>query len=282
MALVSKEEVYFLKLKTLPKDALQDLCKTYQLDTKGNIAELVNRLFVSKVAETIIDKYIKEKYREKRHKEKESKGITHEGIKKELDKIESHIWGMVQGELDNYIQQNFVRVYHRYEELLKAVEKNLYPSAKSYVLCTWYNHWSTVIIEDLIAEHPNVMPTVKKVKDTDIFWLEQPWDIKNTNLPGEWFEDGYTVGDAIKNPIEAAKYLYELQGEQRFGANNRLFLIIADTKNPDETWKLKRDFKLIKNSIDEFFSKTTKFDTVNFVYKKKPYVAHSKMLFIVK
>jgi len=86
----------------------------------------------------------------------------------------------------------------------------------------------------------------------------------------------------MKNPVAAAKYLYELQGPERFGANNRLFLIIGDTKNPKATWKLKRDFSLIKKSIDDFFSKVTTFDTVNFVYNKKPYVAHSKMLFIVK
>lgn len=106
--------------------------------------------------------------------------------------------------------------------------------------------------------------------------------MKNTNLPSEWFKDGYTIEDAIKNPVEAEKYLYQLQGAQRFGANNRLFLIIADTKKPAESWKFKRDFDLLERAISKFFSQVTSFDTVNFIYQKNPYVAHSKILFIVK
>lgn len=282
MTLVSREEVYFSKLKTLPKEALQELCKSEGIDLKGKVAELINRLFSHKISESVIEKYIKAEYRKKRHAERDSKGITHSIIGRELNKVQSHVWGMVQGKMDGYIQSNFVRKYYIYNDFLKAVEHQGYPAMQSYCLCTWYNHWSTVVLEDLIAEHPKVVPTVKKVKNVDFFWLGQPWDLKNTNLPKEWFKDGHTFNDAIKNPVLAAKYLYELQGPERFGANNRLFLIIEDTMNPKETWKLKRDFSLIKKSIDNFFNKVTTFDTVNFIYSKKPYVAHSKMLFIVK
>jgi len=35
----------------------------------------------------------------------------------------------------------------------------------------------------------------------DIIWNDQPVDIKVTNLPKEWFDDGKSIDDAIKNPI---------------------------------------------------------------------------------
>jgi len=94
MTLVSQEEVYFSKLKTLPKEALQELCKSEGIDPKGKVAEIINRLFSHKVSESIIDKYIKDGYRKKRHNERDSKGITHSIIEKELNKVQSHVWGL--------------------------------------------------------------------------------------------------------------------------------------------------------------------------------------------
>ena len=42
-----------------------------------------------------------------------------------------------------------------------------------------------------------------------MIWNEQPVDIKVTNLPKEWFKDNKTIDDAIKDPVLAAKYLYD-------------------------------------------------------------------------
>ena len=282
MALVSPEKVYLLKLSTLPKSALEKICKNFGLPCKGKIPDLINQISLAKIDEKKIDSFIKVEYQAKRNKERYSLGITHEVIIREVEKVKSHIWVVIQGELDSHIQKNYVRKYFRLSDLLKAVDESLSSEVKSYVLCTWYNHWTSEILEDIIAEHTKVIPTVKKVRDVDIFWQQQPWDVKNTNLPKEWFKEGYTIEDAVKNPALAAKYLYELQGQQRFGDNNRIFLIIADTKNKANSWKLKRDFKLIKQKVDTFFNQKKGFDTVHFVYKNKAYIAHSKILFIIK
>lgn len=274
----SPEQVSNRKLQTLPLAQLRALCGRVGVSAKGRGAELVVSLLRAQVAQTVIDDFIRSTYRQA----KMQRGYTHDDIHREVSRVEAHVWGTVQGELDRHIQTNYVRKFYRYDELLKAVTQNLQQTVTNYVLATWYNHWTTVVIEDIIAEHPAVIPTIKKVKETDLFWLGQPWDLKHTNLPREWFKDGYTLEDAMKNPVMAEEYLYRLQGAQRFGANNRLFLIMADSKRPDETWKLKRDFRVIAKAVKEFFDTTTTFDEVSFVYNKKPYVAHSKILFIMK
>jgi len=236
------------------------------------------RVLRAKVDSATIDDFIRTAYRT----QKVSRNYTRDDIHREVSKVTARAWGAVQGELDKHIQTNYVRKYLRYTELLDAVERGLHETVKNYVLASWYNHWTTVVIEDMLAEQPQVVPTVKNVKETDLFWLDQPWDLKHTNLPREWFKDGHTVEEAIANPVLAEEYLYRLQGAQRFGANNRLFLIMADTKRPEETWKLKRDFHLIAKSVQEFFDATTEFDEVSFVFDKKPYLAHAKILFIRK
>ena len=76
--------------------------------------------------------------------------------------------------------------------------------------------------------------------------------------------------------------MYENQGAQRFGSDNRLFVVLLDTKNPQESWKLKRNFDLVFSKIDEFFNKekVSTADEVVFAFARKTYTAVSKMLLI--
>jgi hypothetical protein len=86
----------------------------------------------------------------------------------------------------------------------------------------------------------------------------------------------------VKNPKNLAVWMYENQGAQRFGADNRLFAILLDTKAPEESWKLKRNFDLVFSKIDDFFDKekVSSADEVVFSFAKKTYTAVSKVLLI--
>ncbi|MDE6669352.1 MAG: hypothetical protein K2K26_06695 [Muribaculaceae bacterium] len=92
------------------------------------------------------------------------------------------------------------------------------------------------------------------------------------------------IEDAQNNPIELMKWLYENQGEMRFGAENRIYLILADVADLTQSWKMKRAFSIIEPKvhkyIDEFSSSSLK--TIQFEFKKKTYTALSDILFIVK
>lgn len=86
----------------------------------------------------------------------------------------------------------------------------------------------------------------------------------------------------LKDNKHLAVWMYENQGAQRFGADNRLFVVLLDTKNPEESWKLKRDFGLVFSKIDEFFNKerVSYADEVVFSFAKKTYTAVSKVLIV--
>lgn len=74
------------------------------------------------------------------------------------------------------------------------------------------------------------------------------------------------------------------QGEMRFGAENRLFVILVDTVNMSQSWKMKRAFSLIEpkinNYLDQFNEKSLK--EMDFVFKKNNYKALADAIFIVK
>lgn len=288
MAILSIRDVNFIKLKSLKKEHLIDFCVHFSIPPSKSIQEMIKNILLASDNDQLstiqINEYIKNLYSGIRIKEIGETGANHQAIVKELDKVDAHIWGMVQGKADAYIQSNYVRKYFRFNELVNAVRKSLFTAMEAYTLCTWYNHWSTVFLEDLICQNKKVVPVIKKVKGVDVIWNEQPVDVKATNLPKEWFRDGFTIDDAIKNPIRACEYLYTYQGVERFGAENRFFVIVYDRTSPDDSWKIKRDYSLIKESVESFFSQDLQLDPINFSFgeKKVPHMAHAKMMFIVK
>lgn len=202
-----------------------------------------------------------------------------EDLKKELMKVKTFSWGVVQGQLDQKIQTEYVRKIVRYEDLLNNVKAKLYDDVTNYVICTWFNHWTTVLIEEHISTHPKVIPTIKNIKGIDIFFDGQPFDLKVTYLPKV-----YDPIDAVRNPSRLAVWMYENQGAQRFGADNRLFVVLLDKDNPERSWELKRDFDLVFQKIDNFFDKekVSKDDEIVFTFGRRTYTAVTKVLIITK
>jgi len=127
--------------------------------------------------------------------------------------------------------------------------------------------------------HPRVIPTIKNIKGIDIFFDGQPFDLKITYLPRE-----FNQNDAINNPSTLATWMYEHQGAQRFGADNRLFVVLLDKDNPEKSWELKRNFNLVFQKIDEFFDNemVSKNDEIVFTFERKTYTAVTKILLITK
>lgn len=287
MPIVNIRDSNFIKIKSLKKEYLKSFCELYNINfSTKNMTETISTILHNfdngKISTNDINSFIRKLYISLRNDEMNDTGATHQEIIKELNKVDSHIWGMVQGDVDSHIQSNYVRKFYKYDEVVNAIRAGLYGSIESYTLSSWYNHWSTIFLEDLINENENVIPIIKKVKGVDIIWNEQPVDIKVTNLPKEWFKSGYDIDYAINNPKMVCKYMYELQGAQRFGDDNRLFIIIYDKNRPEESWKIKRDYSLIKSKIDDFFNQKIELDAINFKYGNNQYLAHSKVMFILK
>lgn len=286
MAILDIRDANFIKLKSLKKEYLKGLCEHFGIQSSNSITEMIKNVLTAFDSKTLsteqINHYIKNLHSQIRQEEIRETGASHESIVTELNKVDSHIWGMVQGAVDAHIQANYVRKYFRYDDVISAVRGSLYSAIEAYTLCTWYNHWSTVFLEDLICLNSNVVPIIKKVKGVDIIWNEQPVDIKVTNLPKEWFDDGKTIDDAINDPISVCEYLYRLQGAQRFGAENRLFIITYDRQNPSNSWMIKRKYDLIKSLVDDFFNQTVQLDPINFSYNSTQHQAHAKVMFIVE
>lgn len=273
--LVSKKELTNLKLRSIKAEELRKLASLVGVDARGTVSGLIKRLI--DIPQSKIDEFIKKKYQD--YIKERQKLISDEDLKQELLKVKEFRWGVVQGQLDQKIQTEYVRRFVRYDDLINGVKNKLHDDITHYVIATWYNHWTTVLIEDHISQHPRVIPTLKNNFGVDIFFDDQPFDLKITYLPRE-----FTLDEVLKKPKDLIVWLYENQGAQRFGADNRLFVVLASKNNLEESWKLKRDFDFVFDEIDKFFdnaSVSTK-DEIVFSFKKKTYTTISKILIISK
>lgn len=265
----------------------------------------------------------------------------------ELYKMSIFHWGGdYKNALDKHLVDKYVKVYKSYEILNGKIETEVYASARGYVLCSWYNHWSSIIIENLFKTHKSVLSAIGQVKKVDFFIQDIPFDLKTTYLPENFLikkrkqtklktelqelkytakklkisfdknssdtiifdqikaklqdsEDGQKtldelrefrknlVQELIQNPRELIQNLYEEQGELRFDASNRLFLVLIDTQSFDLSWQLKRNLPLleekIKQYLDNFHTKKLEDLQINFTYKNKGnFTAFADIIFILK
>lgn len=280
MPLLSKKEVLNLKLSSIPLKSgyLKELALNLGIKEQGSKTDLIKEILKISSEENIeerIDIFIKQKYLERINQRRSI--ITDEELIQELNKVKTFSWGVVQGQLDQKIQTEYVRKFVRYDELLENVKNNLHKDVTNYVICTWFNHWTTVLIEEHISSHPKVVPTLKNIKGIDIFFDNQPFDLKITYLPRN-----YDPEKALKDPQKLAIWMYENQGAQRFGADNRIYVVLLDKENPEKSWELKRNFALVFEKIDKFFNEesVSEKDEIVFSYKRKSYTALTKVLII--
>ncbi|TRX30431.1 hypothetical protein FNW52_20250 [Flavobacterium sp. ZT3R18] len=269
----------------------------------------------------------------------------------ELYKLKNFDWGGdYQNSLDKYLVSRYVKVQNpSYENLLSKFETEISVAVQGYVLNSWYNHWSSILIEHIFKSHTEVLPTVGQIKSVDFFINDVPFDLKVTYLPAEYIkskrkEKGlpveltylkkkaieanivfdktakpadifYEIVEKMKDRNDAfcldvlktlkdekleilkevqddpkilATWLYENQGEMRFGSENRLFLVLVDTDDFTNSWKLKRNIDLLKPTIlsylDNFKSKKIEDLKIEFEFKgkTKTFTALTDIIFVVK
>lgn len=289
-------------------------------------------------AKSMLDKYLQGKNNEWYT----SKGIDEEKLKEDLYKVQYYSWGGDQNNsLDKHLVSRYVKVISDYDKLI-CKKGEIANNAWNYVQNSWYNNWTSFLIESLFKRHPRVISAVGEIKSVDFFIDDYPIDLKVTFFPNQYMDDKikaklgkkilswlkskgkefgitarsddsdsqqiYTltekllekghndiiqslndaksevIKDAQNSPIELMTWLYAHQGEMRFGAENRLFVILADSIDMNQSWKMKRAFSLIEPKVQKYLDTFTNesLKTIDFTFKKQRYTSLADVIFVVK
>lgn len=339
--------IYWLKLRSISrKDLLVEYCVLANIDC-SNVrgAALFEHIYNLEPAEILLDKFIAQKYLGERFERKANETT----LVSELYKMRVFDWGgLYQNNLERTIVDNYIKKIRSFDLLNQKIENEIHESMRGYVQCSWYNHWTSILIEDIFKDNNKVTPTVGLIKKVDFFIGNTPFDLKVTYFPEGFMavkrkanglptelqvlkrfaktlgirygrdqkdkalfaellariEESHKseakkfivefkktrasiIQEAIKQPKNLIKWLYEEQGERRFDAANRLFLVLIDKKNLEESWKMKRNLDLLKGSIHEYLNKFSLKDTsklkIEFDWLDgKKYSAISDVIFVLK
>ena len=345
--LSKKEAVYWLKLRSISRKALMiEFCNYYDINCKNvKGTKLFEHIYKKQPKEKFLDKFIEQKCQEERKNRKsaETKLIS------ELYKLKVFDWGgLYQNNLERTIVNNYIKKIRNFNLLNQKIESEIHESMRSYVLSSWYNHWTSILIEDIFKDHRKAIPAIGLIKKVDFFIKNIPFDLKVTYFPDGFMqmkrkELGLSteiqelkkfartknikydlqqkdknifielllrfnesvdpdvkkfwkqfnqkrkqiIRNTIQNPRELIRWLYEEQGERRFDATNRLFLILIDENNLEDSWKMKRNMDLLKNKINNYmddfdFKNKNKFKIIFNWKDGKQYSASSDIIFITK
>ena len=182
------EGMRFLKLRSLSrKEYLEHLIGKFELkigDLKSK--QWLQHIYESAIQSEDIDDVIQELFEKGRKIRRDGE----QQLINELYKIQSFDWGgLHQNSLETTIVNRYVKKITSYESLQNEIEGDLHNSLRAYVVASWYNHWSSIIIEDIFKEHVSVIPAVGQIKKIDFFINNKPFDLKVTYLPEGYIKD---------------------------------------------------------------------------------------------
>lgn len=250
---------------------------------KVNVAEIVKirkALYEGNIKDTLLDDIIKRVYKEL------SASINYESLKSNLRKVAEmgdsywHGWNSVyRDNIRDHVQHHFVRniSIQNFDDLVQKINHELFPVVKGYTIISWFNQWTSTIIEKMFMEHPQVIPTVRRIEKVDFFFLNIPFDLKVTFLPDQYIRekkkeigtnsDEDVVEHVKEKPMDLAVWLYENQGEPRFSDSNRIFIVLIDESDIDKSWKLKAEFDLINEKVNQYLNERTSVPEVEWKFE---------------
>lgn len=269
------------------------------------------------------------------------KNVDEKQIRDDLYKVQSYEWG---GGHNNSLDKFLVRLYVKENPCYKTLmdkQKEIAKNAWNYVQASWYNNWTSYLIESFFKKNPKVVSAVGEIKSVDFFIDSTPIDLKVTLFPNKYMDEKFKlktekteiawlkskadenkiyydpestdsklryaliekfkdanktkiinefcgirkeiVIESTNNPTELIRWLYENQGEMRFGAENRLYLLLVDLSDLEQSWKMKRNFVKIEPAVKKYLNSFNKssLKKIDFCYKKKKYKSLADILFVI-
>lgn len=286
----------------------------------------------------LLDNYLKDRSNEWYH----AMGVDEEKLKSGLRRIVNYEWGGDQeNSLDQYLVRRYIKVISDYDTLLSK-SNEIACNAWKFVQTSWYNNWTSYLIESIFKKHNRVLSAVGEIKSVDFFIDQNPVDLKVTYFPNAYMQqklkeklgnteltwlkrktkeygitpdknlsnleqyyylkeelENHGHADIIQSLNETRKkiidetrqhpkmlmtWLYENQSPRLFGAENRLFVVLIDSTDMDQSWKMKRSFSLIEPKVNDYLNtfNSDSLKEVNFTFNKRAYKSLADIIFIVK
>lgn len=86
----------------------------------------------------------------KTENQKQEHALDTRQLVSELDTLKNFDWGGdYQNSLDKYLVSRYLKVHKSFDTLISKLETEIKIAVQGYVLNSWYNHWSRILIEHI-------------------------------------------------------------------------------------------------------------------------------------
>lgn len=274
----SEKGVLFLKIRSLTKEKLKELCLENGLIEEGQkLSEWrLREIAFDNSTNVQLNDFIVNNADDPMSQE------TRESLIAGVKEVEEHSPSVFLDSFDSAIKKvvrdKSITSLSDLEQKLEDLSSKL----KAYLNWSWYNQKTSDLTEETFKTNDKIIPTLRKVHAVDFFIKSEPLDIpvdlKISFLPKEFIHDYEEQGKTIEQIIEMVKsnnkvladWLYTNQNPRLFNNNIRFLIILIDRQNTSDSWKLKADYELIKEKVDSFLSNIdrSKLIRVEYVYDK--------------
>ena len=161
-------------------------------------------------AKAMLDKFLLSR----NHEWYEEMGVDEAKLKEDLYKVQYYAWGGDQNNsLDKHLVSRFVKVISDYDTLVNK-RTEIANNAWNYVQASWYNNWTSYLIESLFKRHSKVISAVGEIKSVDFFINDYPVDLKVTFFPNQYMDEHLKVklGKNVLAWLKAQGKSFDLYG----------------------------------------------------------------------
>lgn len=266
-----EDGLYFLKLKTLSRlELMRKLALNANISIEGLTSNAAFRkLYDSRIPILTLEYTIREVYNERRT----IRQANEDNLINELYRLKAFDWGgLHQNNLEKTIINNYVKKITSYDKLNKKIDGDLHHKLRGYTLCSWYNHWTSIIVEDIFKVHKNVLPAVGLVKQIDFFINDTPFDLKVTYLPEGFIKEKRKIDNkrpeltVLKRVARQNKIPYDKNASDKFLLED-LWQKLSDHHSV-QCMEIVRNLRQYRNNlVDNIISDPT--DLIRWLYENQ-------------
>ena len=179
--------IFWLKLRSISRaEQIRQFCRRIEINTEGvHSRQLFEHVYNHKPDIQVLEQFIRELFQHERAERKQNEDY----IISQLYQMKVFDWGgLYKNSLEQTIVDNYIKRIQSWDVLNSAIENEIHVSMRGYVQCSWYNHWSSILVEDIFKDHPAVLPAMGLVKKVDFFIHNFPFDLKVTYFPEGYME----------------------------------------------------------------------------------------------
>lgn len=269
------EGILFLKVRSLAKDNLKDIC------LKKGLIERNRNIDIWKLRELVFNNSDNDEMNNfiLNHKDELTVIENKEELISGVKEVEAHTPSVFMDTFDTVLKR-VVRdkSIQRLSALKERIKNDILPKLESYVEWSWFNQNTNDLIEGIFNNHQKIIPTLRKVKGVDFFVKmdisEYPVDFKMTFLPREFIakhsREGLSESDMIdmvkNNPKILADWLYENQNPRLFNNNMRFIIVLVDKENLLDSWRMKADYETIESETNSFLDNLSDENVIDVEY----------------